>query len=82
MSSKRNVTVQGSTFRVDETANRRISNIECRMSKEGILSILIALIERAKRFHPSKFDIQNSAVLRFAFALPLEPLNLYAFFLT
>ena len=24
----------------------------------------MALIERAERFHPSKFDIQNSAVLR------------------
>jgi hypothetical protein len=55
-------------FRVNETMNRRISNVEYRMSKEGILSILMVLIGRAKRFHPSKFDIQNSAVLRFAFA--------------
>ena len=68
-------------FRVNETMNRRISNVEYRMSKEGILSILMVLIGRAKRFHPSKFDIQNSAVLRFAFALIPEPifLNLLAF---
>jgi hypothetical protein len=69
----RGIVLKVSVFRVNETANRRISNIECRMSKEGILSILIALIERAKRFHPSKFDIQNSAVLRFAFALNPKP---------
>ncbi|CAB1058430.1 hypothetical protein D1BOALGB6SA_3186 [Olavius sp. associated proteobacterium Delta 1] len=47
------------------TAEYRISNR--RMSKEGILSFFIVLKDRAQRFHPSKFDIQYSAVLRFAF---------------
>jgi hypothetical protein len=65
--------VQGSGFRVNERANRKISNAECKILKEGIRSILMVLMDRAKRYHPSKFDIQNSAVLRFAFALYPEP---------
>jgi hypothetical protein len=39
-------------------ANRRISNIEYRMSKEGILSILTKK-DRAKRFHHSSFVIRH-----------------------
>ena len=35
-------------------------NIECRISKEGILSIFIKKKDRAQRFHPSKFDIRYS----------------------
>jgi len=38
----------------------RIMNIECRISKEGILSIFIKKKDRAQRFHPSKFDIRYS----------------------
>jgi hypothetical protein len=45
---------------------KRISNPEYRMSKEGILSIIINTIDRAQRFNPSKFVIRYSAVLQFA----------------
>jgi len=41
-------------------------NIECRMSKEGILSVFIDLKGRAQRFHPSKFCGSIFEILRFA----------------
>jgi len=39
-------------------SKKRISNNECRISKEGILSILFK--DRAKRFLPSTFDSAES----------------------
>jgi hypothetical protein len=35
-------------------------NVECRISKEGILSIFMDLKDRAQRFHLSKFDTAES----------------------
>ena len=51
---------------VNETANRRISNIEL------IFRSFYFNWDRAKRYHPSTFYIRNSVVLRFAVPLTLN----------
>jgi len=43
-----------------------MSNTECRMSKEGILSIFIDSKDRAQRFQPSLFCGSIFDILRFA----------------
>jgi hypothetical protein len=57
--------VQGSGLGQKQTAEYRMSNTEGRNSIDHK-----ATKDRAERFHPSKFNIQNSAVLRFAFTIP------------
>jgi hypothetical protein len=67
--SARSLTAEVAGLIEKETPKKRIMNIECRMSKYGILPVESLRVEQsilAKKIEHSDTTLRNSAVLRFA----------------